>query len=45
MGLFISKKNEEKKPRKFYIDLLSSENIVQPEEFCGNNVKTTRYTL
>ena len=32
------------KPRKLYINLLS-EKIEQPENFCGNKIKTTRYTM
>jgi hypothetical protein len=32
------------KLRKLYIDLFS-EIIQQPEEFCGNKIKTTRYTM
>lgn len=35
-------KNQE---RKLYIDLLTNNNIVQPEEFCGNKIKTTRFTV
>ena len=34
----------EKKIRKLYINLLS-EKIEQPEDFCGNRIKTTRYTM
>ena len=45
MGFFISTKKDEEKKRKFYINLLSSENIEQPEKFCGNEIKTTHYTL
>ena len=37
-------KLDEKKLRKLYINLLS-ETIVQPEDFCGNKIKTTRYTM
>lgn len=32
-------------PRKIYIDLLSEDKIQQPEDFCDNTIKTTRYTL
>ena len=32
------------KSRKLYINLLS-EKIEQPENFCGNKIKTTRYTM
>lgn len=45
MGLFIPKNKKEKKLRKFYIDLLSPNNIKQPENFIGNTIKTTHYTL
>lgn len=31
--------------RKLYIDLFTEEEIHQPENFCGNRIKTTRYTL
>lgn len=34
----------DKKSRKLYINLLS-EKIQQPEDFCGNSIKTTRYTM
>ena len=35
-------KNQE---RKLYIDLLTNNKIVQPEEFCGNKIETTRFTV
>ena len=31
--------------RKLYIDLFTEDEIHQPENFCGNRIKTTRYTL
>jgi len=35
-----------RRPRKIYIDLLSDEEpIIQPEIFCGNDIKTTHYNL
>lgn len=45
MGLFTSKNGHYNKTRKFYVDLLSSEIIKQPEEFCNNSIKTTHYTM
>ena len=41
----INEKIPIKKQRKLYIDLLSEAKFKQPEEFCGNKIKTTRYTL
>lgn len=41
----LNEKTAKKKKRKLYIDLLSGNKINQPEEFCGNKIKTTRYTL
>ena len=35
-----------KKPRIIYVDLLTDdEPIIQPEDFCGNAIKTTNYTM
>ena len=31
--------------RKIYIDLLSNNELQQPEYFCGNEIKTTRFTM
>ncbi len=31
--------------RKLYINLLSDNKIQQPEHFCDNIIKTTRYTM
>ena len=31
--------------RKLYIDLLTNKKIEQPEKFCGNEIKTTRFTM
>lgn len=45
MGLFTSKNEEQKKTRKFYVDLLSSMKIQQPIDFCDNSIKTTHYTV
>jgi hypothetical protein len=45
MGLLNSKKDDKNTTRKFYIDLLSSEEIIQPEDYCGNEIKTTHYTM
>ena len=46
MGCFNSKKTNNKKPRTIYIDLLNEkEQINQLEEFCGNTIKTTNYTM
>jgi hypothetical protein len=45
MGLLSSKKEDKNTTRKFYIDLLSSEEIIQPEDYCGNEIKTTHYTM
>ena len=33
------------KNRKLYINLLTENKIHQPEKFCGNKIKTTRFTL
>ena len=41
----INEKIPIKKQRKLYIDLLSDNKLKQPEKFCGNEIKTTRYTL
>ena len=47
MELTKSKKEKQNKirHRKLYIDLLTENEIHQPENFCGNSIKTTRYTL
>ena len=46
MGCFKSKKEEIKRPRKIYVDLLNEgEIITQPEIFCGNTIKTTHYSM
>lgn len=45
MGLFNSKIDDSNTTRKFYIDLLSSEEVIQPEDYCGNEIKTTHYTM
>ena len=47
MGSLIYCQNNKREnlPRKIYIDLLSIEKIKQPENFCGNSIKTTQYTL
>ena len=45
MGLFNSKRDDSNTTRKFYIDLLSSEKVIQPEDYCGNEIKTTHYTM
>jgi hypothetical protein len=45
MGLLSSKKEDKNTTRKFYIDLLSSEEIIQPEDYFGNEIKTTHYTM
>jgi hypothetical protein len=48
MGNFLKKidTNEIKKPRIIYVDLLTDdEPIIQPEDFCGNAIKTTNYTM
>ena len=37
--------NNNKEQRKLYIDLLTEKQIKQPEEFCGNRIKTTRFTV
>ena len=37
-------KQYDNKLRKLYINLLS-EKMQQPEDFCGNKIKTTRYTM
>ena len=35
-----------KNPRKIYIDLLTdNEPIRQSESFCGNDIKTTNYSM
>ena len=40
------KENQNKiRYRKIYIDLFTENEIHQPEFFCGNSIKTTRYTL
>ena len=33
------------KLRKIYIDLLTSEKITQIENFCSNQIRTTKYTM
>ena len=38
-------KIDDNKFRKLYIDLLSENTIQQPENFCSNQIKTTRYTM
>lgn len=45
MGLLNSKKDDGNITRKLYIDLLSSEEVIQPEDYCGNEIKTTHYTM
>ena len=48
MGNFCKKNNtnEIKKPRIIYVDLLTDdEPMIQPEDFCGNAIKTTNYTM
>lgn len=45
MGFFISKNEEENKTRRIFIDLLLTNNFKQPENYCGNSIKTTRYSL
>ena len=45
MGLFSSKKEEQKKARTIFVDLLSSKEIKQLEDFCNNSIKTTHYTM
>ena len=47
MGCIFDFQNNQKenKVRKIYIDLLSTEIIEQPENICGNYIKTTRYTM
>jgi hypothetical protein len=47
MGCFNNSKNnrDETEQRKLFVDLLSGNKIIQPEEFCGNKIKTTRFTL
>ena len=37
--------NKNKELRKIYIDLLSENKIKQPEDFCGNKIKTTKFTM
>ena len=34
-----------KQERKIYIDFLSNNELQQPEQFCGNKIKTTRFTM
>ena len=38
-------KQKQIRHRKLYIDLFTENEIHQPENFCGNRIKTTRYTL
>ena len=46
MGCVNDSNNKNKNDkRKLYIDLKSPNKIVQPEEFCGNKIKTTRFTM
>lgn len=45
MGLLNSKKDDGNTTRKLYIDLLSSEEVNQPEDYCANEIKTTHYTM
>ena len=45
MGLLNSKKDDGNTTRKLYIDLLSSEEVIQPKDYCGNEIKTTHYTM
>ena len=47
MGCFNNSKNNQNKneQRKLYVDLFEENRIIQLEEFCGNKIKTTRFTL
>ena len=47
MGCLNNTKNNKnnKEQRKIYIDLLSENQIKQPEDFCGNKIKTTKFTM
>ena len=46
MGCFNSNKNNNNKPRTIYIDLQSDDNpIIQTDNFCTNEIKTTTYTM
>ena len=47
MGCINRKNNNAiKTARKIYIDLLSEEEpIIQQEKFCGNEIKTTNYSM
>ena len=48
MGCFNSNKNNNNnnKPRTIYIDLLSDDfQIIQTDNFCSNEIKTTTYTM
>ena len=42
-SLLANNKEDNKKTRKILIDLLSTEKIEQ--NYCGNSIKTTRYTM
>ena len=37
--------NSKKKLRKIYVDLLSNEKIKQPEKYCSNKIRTTKYSM
>ena len=48
MGSSYNSKNNaknENEPRKLYIDLLNENKVIQPEDFIGNKIKTTKYTM
>lgn len=46
MGCFNTNYIDKNTPRKIYIDLMTdNEPIEQPEDFCGNVIKTTNYTM
>ena len=47
MGCLNNSKNKKNinEYRKIYIDLKSENKIEQPEVFCGNKIKTTRFTM
>ena len=41
----LKENKNEKEFRKLYINLLSENTIQQPENFCDNKIKTTRFTM
>lgn len=45
MDCFNNKNIVETEQRKLYVDLLQGNGVAQPEDFCSNKIKTTKFTL